>query len=56
MKILEKIDKHLNERFIGFGKNGAVEIHGNTVVISKNGKSVELTKEELRSIVKKVGL
>ena len=64
MNILDKIDKHIktdkqeeiNEKMIGFGSNGALEIFGNDVTISKSGKSVTISKDELKTIVKKSGI
>lgn len=44
------------EKFYGFGRNGTVEVHGNTVVISKNGSSVEMSKQELVDILIKMGM
>lgn len=55
-KIKKVIDKPIHEKFVGFGNNGTVETHGDTIVINKNGKSVELTKKELIGIILKLGL
>lgn len=44
----------LNEKILGFGKSGSAQIIGRSIVITKNGKSVEITKDELKEILAKV--
>ena len=44
----------LNEKILGFGKSGSAQIVGRSIVITKNGKSVEITKDELKEILAKV--
>lgn len=46
----------LNEKMYGFGKNGTVEVYGSSVIINKNGRSVEMTKQELIDILLKLGV
>lgn len=49
-------NEEINEKFYGFGTNGTVEVYGSTVVINKNGRSVEMTKKELVDILLKLGI
>jgi len=46
----------IDEKMYGFGTNGIIEMFGDDVTISKNGKSVQITKKELISILLKLGL
>lgn len=61
-KSVEKIIKkpigytQLQEKFYGFGTNGTAEVYGDTVIISKGGKSIEMTKRELADILIKIGV
>lgn len=45
----------ISEKIYGFGENGAIEVHGDMIVITKKGKSVEITKNEFVDILKKIG-
>jgi len=43
-------------KIFGFGSNGAGEVHGDTVVISKNGKSIDMSKREITDMIIKLGI
>jgi len=50
-----KEDKELNERFLGFGKKGTIQIFGNDVVIKGNkGNMISLTKNDAKDLVRKL--
>ena len=50
-----KDNKELNERFIGFGKKGTVQIFGNDVVIKGNKDNmIALTKDDAKDLVRKL--
>lgn len=46
----------LDEKYIRFGKSGTIEMHDNHVVIKKDGKTMELSKNELKDLLDKVRL
>jgi hypothetical protein len=56
--ILRRADNTIamHEKIIGFGSNGAVEVHGSNVSISKDGSTISITKKELIDLALKLGL
>jgi len=47
-----KIDKPLNEKFMGYGDYGTIQVFGNNIVISdKEKRSISITKKDAVDLV-----